>query len=301
MEVQVLSRAQKNLILRHKRCSIQIMKNNKVLGLVVGIILIAGIVLVVREHKTEVASNSQYPLPEMVSPNPTTVPTSQSEQVVIPTPTVTTSPSPTPISENDECKMVTGFSCLEYKNGWISAFKVENNLTDTSFNNYISIDSTNFAAVGTNYEYTVTYTIKKSWITVHREDSMLLYNGTRTQFLSPTQWPIERSTTTNGRVGVSTIHLNDNLAFANSSSAIDYFVSQRNVAGTNSTIYKQDFQYYWNKEAADKSNTLFAGQGGEPVIVIVGTINASQNKCYVGELSLVSRETIYRETPCEIN
>lgn len=271
------------------------MKNNKVLAVIIIILLIVIIALLVNGKKSDVVYNPQYPSPQNPNPTPSPSPTPNPSPVPNPTPT----PSPTP--QNDECKSVTGYSCVDYKNGWITAFKLENNLSDSTFNNYISIKSTNFSELGTNYEYTVDYTIKKSWLVVNRKDSMPIYNTDRTHLLAPTEWPLERSSVTTGRSGLSTIHLNDTLSFSNSSSAINYFMSQHNLSGTNPTIRTQGFQYFWNKESADSHNSPFAGEGGEAYISIFGKINSSQNKCYEGSLALVSQETTYTETPCMIN
>ena len=154
---------------------------------------------------------------------------------------------------------------------------------------------------GTNYEFSVRYTIKKSWFTAARKDSMLLYNSTRTNLLTPTEWPLERSSATTGTTGLSTINLNDTLAFSDSNSAVDYFINQNGLGGANPTITKQDFQYFATKETADSKNTPFAGEGGEAFIRFLGTINSAQNKCYQGELALVSKETTYKETPCAVS
>ena len=73
------------------------------------------------------------------------------------------------------------------------------------------------------------------------------------------------------------------------------------LSGTDAGIQKENFQYFWDKESAENSNYPSAGEGGEAYITVVGTINAAQNKCYRGQLSLVSKETTYQDTPCFIN
>jgi hypothetical protein len=274
------------------------MKNNKISIVIIIILLVFIAILLINKKKSDISYNPQPSPLETSSTTPSISPIIS--PTTIPTPTPKPIPTPAPTPENDKCKTITKYSCLDYKNGWITAFKLENNLSDNAFNSYISIQSTNFTEQGTNYEFTVSYTIKKSWLTVSRKDSMFIYNADRTHTLIPTEWPLERSSTTNGRTGLSTIRLNDTFAFSSSNNAIDYFTSQYNLSGTNPTI-QPSFQYFWNKEGADKNNSPFAGEGGEAFITIYGAINSGQNKCYQGDLALVSKETTYRETPCAIN
>ncbi len=275
------------------------MKNKNFLLSIIAIIL-AGIFIIlvlVPRPEPEIVFVPTTPLPETQETQEETLPSTPA-----PTPTPSPIPSPTPIPpQNDECALVTGYSCDAYKNAWISAFKAENNLTDALFNSYISIKSTDFNTFGTNYEYIVDYTITKSWVIVQREDQFLLYNATRTHLATPSEWPLERSIEVSGRQGLSTINLNDAFAFSNSLSAVDYYVNHYGLSGTNPSIFKFDFQYFWDKENAESHNEPFAGEGGEAYIRVFGTIDSSQNKCYTGQLGLVSKEMTYTETVCAMS
>ncbi len=203
---------------------------------------------------------------------------------------------PIKVSQNDECKNVTGYSCDEYKNGWKETFKKENNLSESEFNSYITITSVEFMPMGKNYELTIRYDIKKDWLLVNKIDSIFL--GISPQ-LKPDQLPLERSVGTKGRnYGVSSVDIKSPLSFSSSDLAIEYFAGIYSQDVSKIKIFGKDFQYYWNVEK-DSSNN--AGQGGEPYLRLSGEINISQNKCFTGEISLINKKTVYREGPCFIN
>lgn len=213
-------------------------------------------------------------------------------------------PAPNPTS-SDECERSTGHTVKEYQDGWQEAFKKENNLSESQFNTYIRIghhpfpiiSDVSLRPIGNTCELAVRYTIRKDWMLVKRVDNMTLGVPPTT---SPSNLPLESDPQKSGRNGVSTINLHDPLSFKSRTDALNYFVNVYGLNDTGARIQKEDFQYFWNKESAENSGYPFAGEGGEAYVTVVGTINSTQNKCYAGDLSLVSKETTYRETPCVI-
>ena len=203
-----------------------------------------------------------------------------------------------PDNEYNKCEQLTGYSVKAYQDGWREAFKKENKLSEAQFNTYITITAATLQSIGNTCELTVRYTVKKDWVSVNRADNMVL--GVPPA-ISPNNLPLESDPTKSGRTGVSTINFHDSLSFKNKTEALNYFVNAYDLSGTDAGIQKENFQYFWDKESAENSNYPSAGEGGEAYITVVGTINAAQNKCYRGQLSLVSKETTYRETPCFIN
>ena len=203
-----------------------------------------------------------------------------------------------PDNEYNECEQLTGHSVKAYQDGWKEAFKKENKLSEAQFNTYITVTDVTLQSIGNTCELTVRYAVKKDWVSVNRADNMIL--GVPPA-ISPNNLPLESDPTKSGRTGVSTINFHDSLSFKNKTEALNYFVNAYDLSGTDAGIQKENFQYFWDKESAENSNYPFAGEGGEAYITVVGTINAAQNKCYRGQLSLVSKETTYRETPCFIN
>jgi hypothetical protein len=109
--------------------------------------------------------------------------------------------------------------------------------------------------------------------------------------------PLESDPAKPGRLGVSTVNLHDPFAFKSEAEALDYFINANKLNGASVRIFKRSFQYFWDKESHSPS----AGKGGEAFIKVTGAINTAANKCYEGEVSLVSRETTYRSSPCSIN
>lgn len=267
------------------------MKENKVLSVIIIILLIVVIVLLVTGRNSKVSYDPHNPTP---TPSPTPNPNPEPNPSPEPEPT----PIPSPEPKKDECFKISGYDCDAYKNGWIIAFKKENNLTDSAFNNYVSIQSSFIEKEGTNYEFSVFYIVKKSWVEVARTDSMFLYNSDRSHIYIPSEWLLERSSETRGRTGLSTMHLNDTLVFSTKESALNYFVNKYNLENTNVSIGNQSFQYFWDGETGTSS--LFVGEGGEPIVSIMGTININENQCFMGELGLVSKETVYKTAPCVI-
>ncbi|HEY4479158.1 MAG TPA: hypothetical protein VI981_02285, partial [Candidatus Paceibacterota bacterium] len=150
---------------------------------------------------------------------------------------------------------------------------------------------------GVTCELAVRYTIKKDWLLVNSVDTMTL--GVP-HTISPDNLPLESDPTEAGRLGISTVNLHDTLFFKSENEALNFFVNTYNLNGTGAKIQNQGFQNFWNKESAEKSGYPFAGEGGEAFIIVSGTSNSSQNKCYIGELSLVSKETTYHDKPCVI-
>ena len=229
------------------------------------------------------------------SPNPSPTPSPA------PTPTPPDSPTPAPAPNpplSNECEQLTGYSVKEYQGGWKEAFMKENKLSESQFNMYITVTDVSLRPIGNTCDLTARYTIKKDWLSVNRVDSMTL--GVPPT-ISPSNLPLESDPAKPGRIGVSAINLHDSLSFESKDDALNYFVSAYDLVGTNARIQKEDFQYFWNKENAENSDYPFAGEGGEAYITVVGTIDSSQNKCYRGDLSLVTKETTYRDTPCIIN
>jgi hypothetical protein len=196
------------------------------------------------------------------------------------------------------CQNIISYSAKEYQAGWERAFKIENRLSDSEFDSFINVTNVSLRPVGNTCELTVGYTIKKDWFATSRRDVMTL--GVPPT-ISPNMLPLESDPNKPGRLGVSTINLHDKFAFKSEAEALEYFLSARNLSGVQAKIFKRSFQYFWDKEESDKSHNLFAGKGGEAFIEVVGTINTGSNKCFQGELSLVSKETTYRSSPCSIN
>ncbi|MEK7575739.1 MAG: hypothetical protein AAB491_01465 [Patescibacteria group bacterium] len=218
-----------------------------------------------------------------------------------PSPEPTPSPNPPSTSSpslNNNCEGLVSYSVRAYQDGWEKTFKKENNLSDSQFNTYITVTAISLQPVGNTCELAVRYTIKKDWLVVNQVDDMTL--GVPPT-ISPDNLPLESDPTKPGRIGVSNVNLHDPLSFKNQTEAMNFFVDKYNLKGIGAKIQKQGFQYFWNKEGAEKSGYPFAGEGGEAFISVSGTINSSQNKCYSGELSLVSKETTYHDTPCRIN
>lgn len=232
------------------------------------------------QQQTDTKTPDQIPTP---SPSPWPNPTTPSTQ--------------TPSLSNDCSNLIT-YSANAYFDGWKKTFKKENNLSDSQFNSYISATAVSLRPVGNTCELTVRYTVKKDWLNVNQVDSMTL--GVPPT-ISPDNLPLESDPTKSGRIGVSTVNLNDRLGFSSQSEALNFFVDKYNLKGTGAKVQKQGFQYFWNKESAEKSGYPFAGEGGEAFISVSGTINQNQNKCFSGELSLVTKETTYRDGPCWIN
>lgn len=196
------------------------------------------------------------------------------------------------------CKDLISYDAKAYQDGWEKSFKKQNNLSDSEFNNYINIQSVSLRPAGRTCELEIRYIVKKDWLLVNKADYMTL--GVPPT-ISPGNLPLESDSTQSGRIGVSTINLNDPLVFKSEAEALDYYVDAYKLKGTDAQIQQKGFQYFWNKEMSENSGAPFAGAGGEAFILISGTINENQNKCYNGELSLVSKEMIYKETPCWIN
>jgi hypothetical protein len=220
-------------------------------------------------------------------------------QTLSPEPTSSPTPSPLPSpSLSNDCKELISYSAKAYQDGWEKKFKKENNLSDSQFSAYVTITAVSLRPVGNTCELAIRYIIKKDWLVVNQVDDMTLGVSPT---ISPDNLPLESDPTKPGRIGVSTVTLHDPLSFKNQTEALNFFVDKYNLKGTDAKIWNQGFQYFWNKESAEKSGYPFAGEGGEAFISVSGTINSSQNKCYKGELSLVSKKTIYRDTPCRIN
>ncbi len=220
-----------------------------------------------------------------------------------PTPSPTRSPSPTaPLTQNpslsNDCGNLINYSAKAYFDGWGKTFKKENNLSDSEFNSYITATAVSLRPVGNTCELTVRYAVKKDWLTVNQIDSMTL--GVPPT-ISPDTLPLESDPTKSGRIGVSTVNLRDKLFFNSQSEALNFFVDKYNLKDTGAKVQNQGFQYFWNKEGAEKSGYPFAGEGGEAFISVSGTLDQNQNKCFSGELSLVTKETTYHDTPCLIN
>jgi hypothetical protein len=204
-----------------------------------------------------------------------------------------TSPSNQVILTNG-CQNLISNSAKEYQEGWERAFKKENHLSDSEFDSFITIKSVSLRPVGNTCELTVGYAIKKDWFETSRGDTMTLGIPPK---ISPDMLPLESDPTKPGRLGVSTINLHDQFAFKSEAEALDYFLNAHNLSGTRAGIFKRSFQYFWDKESHSPS----AGKGGEAFITVTGTINFGANKCFRGEISLVSKETMYSLGPCAIN
>jgi len=233
-----------------------------------------------------------------------------SQQSSSPTPSRMPSPTPSPtppdsptqpstqeIIMSNECGDLINYGVEAYYDGWKKTFKTENNLSELQFNDYITVTTVSLRPVGNTCELSIRYKVKKDWFVANRIDDMAL--GVPPT-ITPDNLPLESDPTKSGRIGVSTINLHDSFSFKSESEALSYFVSAYNLKGTGATVQNRGFQYFWNKEAAEKSGYPFAGEGGEAYITVVGTIDSGQNKCYSGELSLVTKETTFRETPCRI-
>lgn len=198
----------------------------------------------------------------------------------------------------NECGSLLKYNTKAYQDGWEKIFKKENNLSDSQFNTYIKITSTSLKPLGDTCELTVKYKVMKDWLVVDQADSMTL--GVPPN-ISPDNLPRESDPATDGRMGVSAVNLNDKLSFGSQSEALNFYVDKYNLQNTDARVQNQGYQYFYNKESAEKSGVPFAGEGGEAVISVFGTIDRSQNKCFSGDLSLVTRETTYHDMPCGIN
>ena len=267
-----------------------------ILLVIITLLVIGGGVYVYQNKKTEI--------PVVVDTE--TPPSNQNQQKTntqTPTPLPTPNPSPnspstkTPSLSNG-CENLISYSAKAYQDGWEKTFKKENNLSDSEFNTYITVSSVSLRPLGLTCELEIRYAVKKDWLLVNQIDSMTL--GVPPT-ISPSNLPLESDPTQSGRIGVSTVNLHDSFSFKSQTEALNYFVSAYNLKGTGAKIQQQGFQNFWNKESAEKSGYPFAGEGGEAFISVSGTINQSQNKCYRGELSLVTKETTYHDMPCWIN
>jgi hypothetical protein len=287
-----------------------IMKNSQkgfivpLLLVIIAVLVVGGGVYIYENKKTEApiivdtktgSSNQNQQQTDTKTPSQTPTPS--------PTPSPSPSPSPTtPLTQNpslsNDCSNLISYSAKAYFDGWEKTFKKENNLSDSQFNSYITVTVVSLRPMGNTCELTVRYTIKKDWLTVNQVDSMTL--GVPPT-ISPDNLPLESDPTKSGRKGVSTVNLRDKFSFSSQSEALNFFVDKYNLKGTGAKVQNQGFQYFWNKESAEKSGYPFAGEGGEAFISVSGTINQNQNKCFGGELSLVTKETTYHDTPCWIN
>jgi hypothetical protein len=231
--------------------------------------------------------------------------TIQTEPTPKPTPIPESTPEPTPSSPSiqkppfsNECEDLVNYSAEEYYNGWKKTFSQENKLSDLQFNTYITVIDVSLRPKGLTCDFSVRYTIEKDWLVANRVDDMTL--GVPPT-ITPDNLPLESDPSKPGRIGVSTINLHDQFYFKSETEALNYFVNAHNLKRTGAKIQNHGFQYFWNKEAAEKSNYPFAGEGGEAFVLVSGTISSSQNKCYKGELSLTTKETTYTDTPCRIS
>src|SRR3989338_6833864 len=265
----------------------------------INIAVIIGVIILVGVAGYFVVSR-QTPLPEPTSsPSPSPTPLPSPSPTPNPFPSKTpTSPSTQAPSLNNNCEGIIIYSAKEYQDGWEKTFKKENNLSDSQFNAYITIATVSLRPLGLTCELEIRYVVKKDWLLVNQVDSMTL--GVPPT-ISPNNLPLESDPTKSGRIGVSTVNLSDKLSFSSQSEALNFFVDKYNLKGTGAKVQNQGFQYFWNKESAEKSGYPFAGEGGEAFISVSGTLNQDQNKCFSGELSLVSKETTYHDTPCWIN
>lgn len=211
-------------------------------------------------------------------------------------------PSPNPVLIGGECEQKTGFTVAAYQEGWKEIFKKENNLSEPEFSDYITVTEASLLPIGNTCELSVRYKIKKDWISTERQDRMVL--GVPPT-ISPNNLPKEHGTETIGRIGVSTINLHDQLSFGSNKDALNFFVKKYNLSNTNAKIIGEDFSYFWDgKYTTNPDGTMKSqetGEGGRAYIIISGTINLAQNKCYRGNLFLMSKETTYDDAPCVIN
>lgn len=201
----------------------------------------------------------------------------------------------------EECERLTGYTVLDYQNGWKEEFKKENNLSESEFNSFITISNISLRPSGNTCELSVRYIIKKDWLSVERADYMTL--GVPPT-ISPSNLPHESDPEKSGRSGVSTINLHDELSFKNKNEAYAYFIAEYNLNKNDVNTDAEadvDFQFFYNKESAESHGATFAGEGGEPFIKVSGVIDYNKNECFGGELSLVSKETTYEKEPCMIN
>jgi hypothetical protein len=206
-----------------------------------------------------------------------------------------TSPS-NQVALTDGCQNLISYSAKEYQEGWERAFKKENRLSDSEFDSFIAVAGVSLRPVGNTCELTIGYDIKKDWFTISRRDTMTL--GVPPT-ISPDKLPFESDPIKPGPFGISTINLHDQFAFKSEAEALEYFLNANKLSGVQAKIFRRSFQYFWDEEA-DKSHNLVAGKGGEAFIEVVGTINARSNKCFRGQVSLVSKETTYRSSPCSM-
>lgn len=215
----------------------------------------------------------------------------------------TTTPSTDLITSKDvllsnDCEDLISYDAKAYQDGWEKTFKKENNLSDSEFNTYITVSSVSLRSVGFTCELEIEYVVKKDWLLVNKKDNMTL--GVPPNIL-PSNLPLESDPTQSGRIGISKVNLHDPLSFKSQTEALNYYIDAYNLNDTGAKIQQQGFQYFWNKEKAEESGYPFAGEAGEAFISISGIINESQNKCYDGELSLVSKQMTYQDSPCRIN
>ncbi len=255
------------------------------IAVIIGVIILVGVVgYFVVNRRTPSPEPTSSPTPPL-SPSPTL-------------PQSPTSPSTQDPSLSNGCEKLVSYSAKAYQDGWEKVFKKENNLSDSQFNTYITVTAVSLRPVSTNCDLEIRYMLKKDWLFVDRQDNMTVAVPST---ISPNNLPLESDPTKPGRIGVSTINLHDPLSFKSQAEALNYFVSAYNLKGADARIQQRGFQTFWDKEGAEKSGYPFAGEGGEPYITVSGTINSNQNECYSGQLSLVSKETTYHNTPCRIN
>jgi hypothetical protein len=238
---------------------------------------------------------------QTVRPEPVPAPGSGPAQLSSPLQASSKSPDQTSPSNQvtltNGCQNLISYSAKEYQEGWERAFKKENHLSDSEYNSFITLAGVTLRPIGNTCELAVGYSIKKDWFATNRRDTMTL--GVPPT-ISPDNLPLESDPAKPGRLGISTINLRDKFAFKSEAEALEYFISAHNLSGAGANIFQRSFQYFWDIES-DKSHNRSVGKGGEAFITIVGTINARENKCFQGQLALVSKETTYNLSPCAIN
>jgi len=198
----------------------------------------------------------------------------------------------------NDCKELASYSPKAYQDGWVGIFKRENSLSDAEFNSFVSLTSVTLSPNGINCLLDVKYTAKKDWVVSTRVDRVNLGS---TPSLLPTELPLEKDPATPSGNGVSTINFRNTLFFKSKAEALAYFVKAYNLQDTNARVSGEGFQYFSSPEGGGKPGFPFAGEGGEAFITVSGTLNSRDNKCYHGELSLVSKKTAYHNNPCTVN
>lgn len=213
-------------------------------------------------------------------------------------PDVPPSPVPPQIPETTGhmdviCAARTYHTAQDYLAGWKASSQRLSGVPLAVWNNNIELVEYSIKQMGDNCELAVRYRVNLGWFSVSRVDSVLLGLG---GLASPSQLPYEESPMTVGRTGVTTLEFSNPLLYVSEQEALGAFAASRGISSSGLSVQKKDFRYFWDVE----NSASAIGSGGEPILFIRGVIDQSENRCFRGELGLVSGEHSYQEVVCVI-